>query len=81
MTTGKTNCMRSTEAQEKKPLPFPNTVLHQKLESFTNTMLQSLQTKAKDDKTWAVLSMSGEILAHGRQLPQIDRNSDSLFSI
>ncbi|MBM9548161.1 hypothetical protein JWG40_14110 [Leptospira sp. 201903074] len=73
--------MRSTEAQEKKPSSFPNTVLHQKLESFTNTMLQSMQTKTKEEKTWAVLSMSGEILAQGHQLPQIDRNSDSLFSI
>ncbi|XDD54189.1 hypothetical protein AB3N62_17240 [Leptospira sp. WS4.C2] len=73
--------MRSTEAQEKKPSAFPNTVLHQKLESFTNTMLQSMQTKAKEEKTWAVLSMSGEILAHGHRLPQIDRTSDSLFSI
>ncbi|WP_040506782.1 hypothetical protein [Leptospira wolbachii] len=73
--------MRSTEAQEKKTSPFPNTVLHQKLESFTNTMLQSMQTKVKEEKTWAVLSMSGEILAHGHQLPQIDRNSDTLFSI
>ncbi|TGL86637.1 hypothetical protein EHQ68_15160 [Leptospira congkakensis] len=73
--------MRSTEAQEKKPLPLPNTVLHQKLESFTNSMIQSMQTKTKEEKSWAVLSMSGEILAHGHKLPQIDRNSDSLFSI
>ncbi|MCW7469098.1 hypothetical protein [Leptospira kanakyensis] len=72
--------MRSTEAQEKKPLPLPNTVLHQKLESFTNSMIQSLQTKTKEEKSWVVLSMSGEILAHGHRLPQIDRNSDSLFS-
>ncbi|MCG6140060.1 hypothetical protein EHR01_14500 [Leptospira mtsangambouensis] len=73
--------MRSTEAQEKKPSSFPNTVLHHKLESFTNTMIQSLQTKAKEEKSWAVLSMSGEILAQGHRLPQVDRNSDSLFSI
>ncbi|MCT8334223.1 hypothetical protein NUH30_11125 [Leptospira sp. 85282-16] len=73
--------MRSTEAQEKKPSPVPNTVLHQKLESFTNTMLQSMQTKTKEEKTWAVLSMKGEILAYGNRLPQIERNSDSLFSI
>ncbi|PJZ46937.1 hypothetical protein [Leptospira brenneri] len=73
--------MRSIEAQEKKPSSFPNTVLHQKLESFTNSMIQSLQTKTKEEKSWVVLSMSGEILAHGHKLPQIDRNSDSLFSV
>ncbi|MCW7491507.1 hypothetical protein ND861_02445 [Leptospira sp. 2 VSF19] len=73
--------MRSTEAQEKKQSPVPNTVLHQKLETFTNTMLQSMQTKVKEEKTWAVLSMTGEILAYGNRLPQVDRNSDSLFSI
>ncbi|TGK81831.1 hypothetical protein EHQ24_11095 [Leptospira noumeaensis] len=73
--------MRPTEAQEKKPFPLSNTVLHQKLESFTNSMIHSLQTKTKEEKSWAVLSMSGEILAHGHRLPQIDRNSDTLFSI
>ncbi|PJZ83502.1 hypothetical protein [Leptospira harrisiae] len=73
--------MRSTEAQEKKPSSFPNTVLHHKLESFTNTMIQSLQTKSKEERTWAVLSMSGEILAQGQQVPSVDYSSESLFSI
>ncbi|TGK49115.1 hypothetical protein EHQ43_03210 [Leptospira bouyouniensis] len=72
--------MRSTEVQEKKSYPFPNSVLQQKLESFTNTMLQSLQTQTNEETTWAVISMTGEVLAHGSNHPQVDRFSDSLFT-
>jgi hypothetical protein len=72
--------MRSTEVQEKKSYPFPNSVLQQKLESFTNTMLQFLQPESKEETTWAVISMAGEVLAQGSHHPQIDRTSDSLFT-
>ncbi|XDD46466.1 hypothetical protein AB3N60_17450 [Leptospira sp. WS39.C2] len=72
--------MRSTEVQEKKSYPFPNSVLHQKLESFTNTMLQSLQTDTQQESTWAVISMKGEVLDYGSGHPQVDRNTDSLFT-
>ncbi|PKA27802.1 hypothetical protein CH381_02630 [Leptospira sp. mixed culture ATI2-C-A1] len=72
--------MRSTEVQEKKSYPFPNSVLHQKLESFTNTMLQSLQPEAKPETTWAVISMTGEVLVRGSEHPHIECSSESLFT-
>ncbi|TGM23590.1 hypothetical protein EHQ82_05370 [Leptospira selangorensis] len=72
--------MRSTEVQEKKTYPFPNSVLHQKLESFTNSMLQSLQPQTKEETTWAVISMTGQVLAQGSEHPTVDRSSDSLFT-
>ncbi|TGL24055.1 hypothetical protein EHQ46_02685 [Leptospira yanagawae] len=73
--------MRSTEVQEKKSYPFPNSVLHQKLESFTNTMLSSLENQPKHETTWAVITMKGEVLAQGSKHPHIDPSSDSLFSL
>ncbi|WP_267899528.1 hypothetical protein [Leptospira biflexa] len=43
-------------------------------------MLQSLQPESKEETTWAVISMAGEVLAQGAHHPQIDRTSDSLFT-
>lgn len=73
--------MRSTEVQEKKSYPFPNSVLQQKLESFTNTMLDSLKNQPKQETTWAVIAMTGEVLAHGSKHSHQDPSSDSLFSL
>lgn len=42
-------------------------------------MLQSLQTKTKQENTWAVISMTGQVIAQGSEHPQVDRSSESLF--
>ncbi|WP_265374172.1 hypothetical protein [Leptospira limi] len=43
-------------------------------------MLQSLQTETKTETTWAVISMTGEVLARGSEHPHIDHSSESLFT-
>ncbi|MDF3820972.1 hypothetical protein P3G55_13750 [Leptospira sp. 96542] len=71
--------MRTNEANESVPCPAPSPVLSHKIETFTNRLLASLSQKTKEDRTWAVLTMNGEVLAMGKRKNPSDLHSDSLF--
>lgn len=70
--------MRPLEAREPQTPTESTKVLHKKIELFTNNLIASLQTKTKDEKSWAVLSMSGEILFSGKHRLKAE-SAETLF--
>ncbi|TGN10935.1 hypothetical protein [Leptospira ilyithenensis] len=72
--------MLSYDSQNYETSPSfpPVTQLSKKLEIFTNNLLQCMQEKAKEESTWAVISLQGEILAKGSYAYPVE-SSDLLF--
>ncbi|TGN20281.1 hypothetical protein [Leptospira idonii] len=55
----------------------PSKNLSKKLETFTNNLLFSMHSKEEQERTWAVVTLKGEILASG--VPQYLPENDYLF--
>ncbi|MCU0823804.1 MAG: hypothetical protein MUF77_04095 [Leptospira sp.] len=71
--------MRQLEARPNHISEMIPSSLHKKIERFTNSLLDSLQSQIEENPTWAVVSLHGEVLYQGTGRSTTELSEVSLF--
>ncbi|MCZ8341577.1 MAG: hypothetical protein O9301_00955 [Leptospira sp.] len=71
--------MRPLEARPTNISEMIPSSLHKKIEQFTNSLLDSIQSQIEENPTWAVVSLHGEVLYQGTGRAHTELSDLSLF--